>query len=71
MIAGARPMACGNCGHGLFRMFYTEPTVDVGLMAECDKCKSVSTITASQPRVEIGWGEGAEGVLCRMEPSTP
>ena len=69
MITNARSMACGNCGHGLFRMFTQPRPVDpmAVLMAECDKCKSVSLIHVDKPRLHIGWGEGAEGILTVME----
>lgn len=70
MITNAKPMACGNCGHGLFRFFYTEPTKDEGLLAECAQCKSVSKITFSKPKLVIDWGEGAEGILTTMEPKS-
>ena len=62
-------MACGNCGHGLFKM-YSEPTnYDFKLIAGCDKCKSTSVITPTQPKLDIDWGEGADGCLCKMEPT--
>jgi len=69
MLIGVKPMACGNCGHGLFRMFIKNSLTE-GLLAECAQCKSVSTITASKPEVEIGWGEGADGILCQQVPKS-
>jgi hypothetical protein len=35
---------------------------DKNLYAECIQCKSVTTIVVST-KVELGWGEGAEGRL--------
>lgn len=67
MIMNAKPMACGNCGYGLFRMFDHGPNQ---LLAECTTCNSVSTIMPSMPTIDIGWGEGAEGILCQMEPKS-
>jgi len=75
MITNAKPMGCGNCGHGLFRMFYRErhPSMDGfrSLLAECDNCRSVSTIGPSEPVIEIGWGKDAEGILAPGKPKSP
>lgn len=69
-------MACGGCGHGLFRMFSTDESTGgfdgyVRLLAECGSCASVSVIQPAPPMVTVGWTDGAEGVLCRMQPKTP
>lgn len=69
-------MACGGCGHGLFRMFNANEDTGgmegyVRLLAECSSCKSVSVIQPSPPLMTIGWGEGAEGRLCNMAPTSP
>lgn len=69
MITGAKPMACGNCGHGLFRMYYQEGKRDQSLMAECAKCASVSVIAPTAPSLSIEWGPAAEGILCPMQPT--
>jgi len=70
MITNAKPMACGGCGKGLFRMYQQKTLLDeVTLLAECTGCKSVSTITASRPTVQIGWTEGSTGRLTQMEPT--
>lgn len=61
MIENARKMMCGNCGGESFAMF----ELPDGLAAECEQCRSTSVIRASRPKIEIGWGEKSEGVLCR------
>lgn len=66
IFTNAKPMACGGCGYGTFRMYKLHPTDT--LLVECRQCKSVSTLTASKPEVVIGWTEGSEGLLTQMEP---
>lgn len=63
MQTNVKPMGCGNCGGKLFRMFFEEGKRDQALLAECEKCKSVSIITVEMPTLKIDWGEGAEGIL--------
>lgn len=65
------PMACGNCGHGHFLVFANGPVSTGGLLIECAKCHSVSTITVTQPHLSIGWGDTSDGILCQMTPKTP
>ena len=60
-----QPMACGGCGCGEFRMYKDAN----GLLSECVKCASVSTIYVSQPHITIGWGDNANGVLTVMQPN--
>lgn len=59
------PMACGNCGNGLFRI----SRAGEALHAECTSCACVSIITTKPTALQIGWGEGAHGILCNMKPS--
>jgi hypothetical protein len=71
MITNAQPMACGACGHGLFRMFHTEAdTGGFSLIAECNQCKSTSVIKPKPAELEIDWGEKSDGILCRMTPES-
>jgi hypothetical protein len=35
------------------------------LIAEC-KCKSSTVIKASEPKLELDWGENSSGILCRL-----
>lgn len=70
MITGAQPMACGNCGHGLFRMFLTDAYTKTPLLSECAKCESITIITPSTPTLLREWGPNAEGILCPMEPKS-
>lgn len=67
IFKNAKPMGCGGCGNGLFRMYNLRPTDT--LLAECTKCGSVSSITASRPTVDIGWTEGSSGLLTVSEPT--
>lgn len=60
MIEDAKKMRCGACGGDTFRM-YKEPK---GLISECLKCKSTSTIRVRAPEIEIDWGEQSDGILC-------
>lgn len=59
------PMACGNCGNGLFRISRN----DTEIHAACTSCSSVSVITTKPAALHIDWGEGAHGILCKMAPS--
>ena len=71
MISNAKPMACGNCGHGLFRMYKkSDKQNGFRLIAECDSCKSTSVIEASKPQLQIEFGVGSSGCLCDMEPNS-
>ena len=70
MVTGAQPMACGNCGHGLFRMFSSNDHGDMKLFAECASWKEYSVISCRQPQPEliIEFGDNCDGRLCNMEP---
>ena len=68
IFKNAKTMACGGCGNGLFRMYNLRPTDT--LLVECTKCKSVSSLTASRPTVQISWTEGSDGLLTVMEPNS-
>lgn len=69
MITGAQPMACGNCGLGLFRMFSTgQEYQGMRLIAECFACGSTSVISTRPAELEIEFGEGSDGRLCHMNP---
>lgn len=71
MITNAKPMACGNCGHGLFRMYKkTDKQDNFKIFAECESCKSTSVIQAAEPQLKIEFGEGSDGCLCDMEPNS-
>lgn len=71
MITDAKPMACGNCGHGMFRMYKkNDKQDDFKLFAECESCKSTSVIEASKPKLKIEFGEGSAGRLCNMGPNS-
>lgn len=59
------PMACGNCGNGLFRISRNETEIH----AECLSCASVSVITTKPAELHIEWGVNAKGILCDMKPS--
>lgn len=61
------PMACGNCGNGLFRI----SRAGEALHAECTSCASVSIITTRPAELQIDWGENARGILCEMAPTEP
>lgn len=59
MVENAQKMRCGNCGHEDFKIF-SEP---MGLIVECCKCNSTSTVRVSTPKIVIDWGEKSEGIL--------
>lgn len=63
--ATTTPMACGNCGNGLFRI----RRAGDALHAECTSCACVSVITTRPAELQIDWGENAHGILCDMTPS--
>ncbi len=74
MITDAKRMACGNCGHGLFRMF-TLGRLDsieghLELAAECAECKSASIIKPMPSLLQLDFAEGAPGRLCEMTLTT-
>lgn len=70
MLTNAQAMACGNCGHGLFRMFSAPAAASLKLVAECAKCKSTSVIETRPAELTIEFGEGSDGCLCRMDPTS-
>lgn len=66
------PMACGNCGNGLFRISRGgDAAINGGtkLHAECASCGSTSIITTKPSALQIDWCEGSRGILCDMTPS--
>lgn len=74
MIKGLKQMACGGCGNGSFEV-YRKDHGDGGsigefmLFVECRKCKAVSVLEPSRPKILIQWAENNEkGVLCPMNP---
>lgn len=69
MQTNISPMACGNCGGGLFKMFSAPTSYGFKLIAECTACKSTSIIEPTLPKLKIDWGEGADGCLCKMKPN--
>ena len=60
MITNAEKLRCGGCGNHEIELYINE---EKELFAECTRCKSVTTLTVS-PKIELGWGEGADGILC-------
>lgn len=46
-------------------MYYAE----VELVAECIGCHNTSLIRPTQPTIEIEFGPGSEGRLCKMTPT--
>lgn len=63
-----RPAMCGNCGKDKFMVeLHTGPSGRVGYLAVhlvCCECKSKSILTVSAPRIEVGWGDRSEGIIC-------
>lgn len=73
-IQSQRPfkaMACGNCGHGLFRVFSYEADFVMKLVTQCEKCDSTSVVEPVPATLRIEFGDGSDGRLCRMDPKTP
>ena len=69
MMTGLETMACGNCGLGMFRMYQQRQEFGFRLVAECCKCKSMSVIDVGRVELQIEFGEGSDGRLCRMTPT--
>lgn len=68
---GLQTMGCGACGYGSFRLY---KTTGGALLAECAKCKSVSSIDV-KASIGIDWvakldGVDSDGCLCIMELET-
>lgn len=64
MEQNLQSMGCGGCGNFTFRMYKNAK----GLYTECTQCKSVSTLTVSTPKIDIGWAEGNDnGILAQMD----
>lgn len=74
MITGAQRMACGNCGHGLFRIFtmgrHGSFDAHLELATECGQCKSVSIVKPTPTLLQLDFAEDAPGRLCQMDPKT-
>lgn len=60
MITNTDKLMCGGCGNDKVELYINE---EEELFAECVKCKSVTTLTVSR-KIDLGWGEGADGILC-------
>tara|TARA_Y100000588_G_scaffold48899_1_gene46030 strand:+ start:3217 stop:3405 length:189 start_codon:yes stop_codon:yes gene_type:complete len=56
-----KQMMCGNCGNKTFSIYIDEYE---DLTAECDSCKSTTTITV-QSKIKLDWGEKSDGILCK------
>lgn len=61
----SQEMKCGHCGNCLFKISLAEgdQSFPTQLIVECSQCKNTSTLTPTQPTIEIGWGENSEGIL--------
>lgn len=72
MVMGLRRMACGNCGNGSFGLAFTgeDSHYPKTLHVECRKCKSTTVIGTNPAKIMLSWGEGADGIVCDMEPSS-
>lgn len=68
MESNVQPMACGNCGNGMFKMFKQQLEHGFAMLAECASCLSVTRIETRPAELVLNWGEGADGILCPMEP---
>lgn len=69
MNTNVTPMACGNCSNGLFKMFQRPGTAGFVLLAECSKCMSITIIEPTPAELQLSWGDGSAGRLCKMEPN--
>lgn len=69
MMTNLEPMACGNCGHGLFRMYSAQREPSLKLIAQCNKCRSTSIIEPAPAALQIEFGEHSDGRLCCMRPT--
>jgi len=63
METGLETMRCGGCGESKHNI-YTNSNDE--LFTECIKCKSVSKLTVSQPKIIINWTDNSEGQLCKF-----
>lgn len=56
------------CGGNEFKLYTTEQSERLNIIiVECIKCKDLSTLKPTQPKIKIGWGENSKGVLCINE----
>lgn len=68
METNITPMACGNCGEGLFKMFKQQLAQGFAVLAECTTCKSVTRIETRPAELTLEWSAGSCGRLCDMAP---
>ena len=68
-LSHVSPMACGGCGHGLFRIAGT--TSGPHIYVQCEKCDSISVIKPAPADLVVEWGPSGDGVLCRRKPMSP
>ena len=59
MIEGLKIFRCGDCGDSHFKLYGKKESE--GIFVECEKCKSVSVIEPSKPKLEINFGENSTG----------
>ncbi len=59
MIEKLDLMKCGKCGGEDHKLFLSGKKIIV----ECNGCKNLSSIEVSNPKLEINWVDGNEGIL--------
>jgi len=60
---GIKKFKCGGCGGEDYKLYsdtHHQPTM---ILAECQQCKSMTEITITQPKIDLKFGEGSEGVM--------
>lgn len=54
-------LKCGGCACESFLMYRNKQTQEI--VSECSGCRSTTIITVTQPKIELKWGEFADGIL--------
>ena len=54
---------CGGCGNDSYRVYQQEGNIQQ-LFSECIKCKSITIIEVTKPKIDLKWDDGADGIMC-------
>lgn len=61
MIENAKIMRCGNCGGKDHKIYEVKKRNSI--IVECNDCGNLSAIGVTQPKVEVLWVDGNDGIL--------
>lgn len=51
---------CGECGNDKYNL-YQQKDNSLDLFCECTKCKTISVVSPTLPKLEISFGENSTG----------